>query len=100
MFCSLVFNYARCVSTAQLTKSGDVTSLRRLFVFLNVGERYRDLDEAAVAADATACSRDGCFRVSKFFSASSGNMLLCQDFPLQRNAAVGMAQATKWRNGH
>jgi hypothetical protein len=34
------------------------------------------------------------------FSAPSGNMLLCQDFPFQRNSAVGMAQAMKWRNGH
>jgi hypothetical protein len=42
----------------------------------------------------------GCFRESKIFSASSGNMLLCQDFPLQRNSTVGIAQAIKWRNGH
>ena len=36
---------------------------------------------------------------SKIFSAPSGNMLVCQDFPFQRNSAVGMAQAIKGQNG-
>jgi hypothetical protein len=51
------------------------------------GGRYRVLD-------------GGCFRGCKIFSVPSGNMLLCQDFPSQRNLAVGTAQAMKWRNGH
>ena len=62
--------------------------------------KHRDLYEAAGAADATACSRGGRFRVSKISSVSSGKMLLCQDFPLQRNSTAGMPQAIKWRNGH
>ena|SRR5215469_6905165 len=68
--------------------------------FQAVGECNRDLNEAAGAADATACSRDGCFRGTEIFSERSGNMLLCQDFPFQSNSAVGVVQAMKWRNGH
>jgi hypothetical protein len=67
--------------------------LRLLSAFLKAGERYCDLDEAAGAADAIACSMAGCFRGCKIFFAPSGNMLLCQDFPSQRNSAVGTAQA-------
>ena len=60
-----------------------------------IDERNRDLDEAAGAADAIACSMAGYFRGSKIFSAPSSNMLLCQDFPSQRNSTVGTAQAMK-----
>src|SRR5215831_10278579 len=60
---------------------GDFTSLRFSFAFLRLNECYRDLNEAAGAADATACSVGSCFRGSKSFSAPGGNMLLCQDFP-------------------
>src|SRR5215469_11518388 len=34
------------------------------------------------------------------FFAPSCNTLLWQDFPFQRNSAVGVAQAMKWRKGH
>jgi hypothetical protein len=43
-------------STGQLLKAGDFTSVRFSFALLRDDECYRDLDEAAGAADATACS--------------------------------------------
>jgi hypothetical protein len=43
--------------------------LRFCFAFFGLDERYGDLDEAAGAADATACSKPAVFAEARFFCA-------------------------------
>ena len=62
---------------------------------LRVDERNRDLDEAAGAADATACSWDDCFFRYKICALSdNGPQLCCTTFP------ADPADWIKWRNDH
>jgi hypothetical protein len=64
------------------------------------GECNRDLDEAAGAADATACSRGGCFRVSKFFLPRMVTCCCAKTFHCNETRQSAWLRRQKWRNGH